>query len=391
MLKINKKYIAAVMLLFLLVQPIYLTYILEPTRIYKLGRYVLVGGVLLYYIKKRFKTSPLIKTLFFWQLWVYLITVLKGQDVSTALRYGEQLLILFTVFDAYKKNYNLILKAMMLHCELCTYINLLTIVCFPHGFFSRTIAAYGSSQEWFLGVHNYFIVWLFPSLVVASIYKEVIGNKIRANILMISVVITAIINMSGTGRVAIFSFLIIMYLPNIIKKHMSPMGSMIAVLIGTFVIVVLQKFDFLKVVVVDFLGKDMTMNSRVMIWSNAIKKIEESPLWGYGYISEQNMPYYIGKINSILWKGATHCHCQYLQVLFHGGIIGFLLYIMMLFCAIRSVKKCKNRKIVNICIISIVVFMIMGITEVMTYTFIYSVIPLVYYACKQYEDKLYKV
>ena len=116
--------------------------------------------------------------------------------------------------------------------------------------------------------------------------------------------------------------------------------------------------------------------------------IEKSPFWGYGYVSEQNMPYYIGKISSILWKGATHCHCQYLQVLFQGGIIGFLIYIMMLFCAIHSVKNCKNRKIVNICIISIAVFMIMGITEIMTYTFIYSVIPLVYYACEQCEDKL---
>lgn len=349
---------------------------------------LLWGGVLLYYIKKRFKTSSLIKTLFFWQLWVFIITALNGQDVSTALRYGEQLLILFTVFDAYKKKYNLILKAIMFHCELCTYINLLTLVCFPQGFFSRTIEAYGSSQEWFLGVHNYFIVWLFPALIVASIYKEVIGNKTRANILIISVVITAIINMSGTGRVAIFAYLIIMYLPNIIKKYISPMGSMITVLIGAFVIVVLQKFDFLKIIVVNFLGKDMTMNSRVMIWSNAIKMIEKSPIWGYGYVSEQNMPYYIGKISSILWKGATHCHCQYLQVLFQGGIIGFLIYIMMLFCAIHSVKNCKNRKIVNICIISIAVFMIMGITEVMTYTFIYSVIPLVYYACEQCEDKL---
>lgn len=63
--KINKKYIVVVMLLFLIVQPIYLSYILEPTRIYKLGRYALMGGVLLYYIKKRFKTSSLIKTLFF--------------------------------------------------------------------------------------------------------------------------------------------------------------------------------------------------------------------------------------------------------------------------------------------------------------------------------------
>lgn len=42
--KINKKYIVVVMLLFLIVQPIYLSYILEPTRIYKLGRYALMGG-----------------------------------------------------------------------------------------------------------------------------------------------------------------------------------------------------------------------------------------------------------------------------------------------------------------------------------------------------------
>lgn len=44
MLRINKKYMLAFVVLFLLVQPIYLSYILEPTRIYKLGRYLLVGG-----------------------------------------------------------------------------------------------------------------------------------------------------------------------------------------------------------------------------------------------------------------------------------------------------------------------------------------------------------
>ena len=107
--------------------------------------------------------------------------------------------------------------------------------------------------------------------------------------------------MFGTGRVAIFAYLLIMYPPNIIKKHISPMGSMATVLIGAFMIVVQQKFDFLKIIVVNFLGKDMTMNSRVMIWSNAIKMIEKSPLWGYGYVSEQNMPYYIGKIMDALF------------------------------------------------------------------------------------------
>lgn len=42
MLKIKK--IVAVILLFFLVQPVYLDCILQPTRIYKLGRYVLMGG-----------------------------------------------------------------------------------------------------------------------------------------------------------------------------------------------------------------------------------------------------------------------------------------------------------------------------------------------------------
>lgn len=52
--KINKKYIVAVMLLFLIVQPIYLSYILEPTRIYKLGRYALMGGGVALLYKKAF-------------------------------------------------------------------------------------------------------------------------------------------------------------------------------------------------------------------------------------------------------------------------------------------------------------------------------------------------
>ena len=58
------KYIVAVMLLFFLVQPVYLDCILQPTRIYKLGRYVLMkkkkkGGGALYYLRRRFKTSLL--------------------------------------------------------------------------------------------------------------------------------------------------------------------------------------------------------------------------------------------------------------------------------------------------------------------------------------------
>lgn len=388
MLKINKKCISAFIILFLIVQPIYLAYILEPTKIYRLGRYLLLCGVFLYYAKNKFRMNNLVKILIFWQIWVCIITILKGQDIGTMLRYGEQLLILFTIFDAYKQKYNIILKAMMLHCEICTYLNLLTLLIFPKGFFSRTVEAYGSSQEWFLGVHNYFIVWLFPTLVVSFLYKDIIKNEIRANLLIISVVITAVVNMSGTGRVAIFSFLIIMLIPNIIKKHISPIASIIIVLLGTFVIVVMQKFEFLRIIIVDFLGKDMTMSSRVTIWSNAMKMIKENLFCGYGYVAEKNMPNYIGKIDSVLWEGATHCHCQYLQVFFQGGIIGFILYIAMLVCVIYSAKECNNKKIASICIISIIIFMIMGITEVMTYTFIYSVLPLCYYACKMYKDKM---
>lgn len=336
--------------------------------------------VFLRFIKKNQKPSVLTILMMVLEGVTFTSTILHKGSLDNVFWSASSLIYVAILIDlCIKENKSeTLIRCMMVHLELCTYINLLTVLIKPNGFFSRTISAYGKTEEWFLGSDHYFVVWAIPAFLIAWIYKEYSRKKYRSYILCITTILTQFIKGSATGVVGVSIFLLWMILP-LIKKIMTPLKSVILAGALFVTIIFMRVANFLEPIIVGVLGKDMTFTSRLGIWNNAITAIKKSQLIGYGIQYSSQTVEMLGNLNGFLWMGATHCHNQFLQVAFQSGLIGIVCYVSMILISFMQCKKYSKLPITQVGTVCLFVFCIISITEVYEYQQLYLLFILPYY------------
>lgn len=295
------------------------------------------------------------------------LTYMNSGDIKDIIINSIQLVALIGIVEVFSKNIFHIVDAMLIHFELSVYVNLLTLILFPDGLFSRYNSAYGYTIEWFLGAPNNFIYWLLPGIILCwvSAYKS--SKKLRPILFTTAVIGTLFLKGSGTLIVAIGVFLIYILFPQF-RKVISPIKGLVISLIAFLCIVVFRKFNFLAPLIVGVLHKDLTFSSRIYIWNNAINEILRNPFLGHGYLSTNQMVSYLGKNipgRVTIWSGASHAHSQFLQIIFQGGMIGVVFLILIYWEILRTSYLQKNNVFVQILSWGIVAVTVAGIAEVL--------------------------
>ena len=98
---------------------------------------------------------------------------------------------------------------------------------------------------------------------------------------------------------------------------------MIIVMAATFTILNLEQ-------VLNFMGKDLTLTGRTIIWQFSMESIDKKPLLGYGYgafwIGELNSETY--KVSTMLKQEIAHAHNFLLDLLLELGVVGASLFVI---------------------------------------------------------------
>lgn len=185
-----------------------------------------------------------------------------------------------------------------------------------------------TTQHWYLLTYdNESIFYILPT-VVALILVGLKVSKVGyifASIIGIVTLITYFIQKAVAAEIASIMFVI---------------GLIILVLVNRYKIKIHLPFRFLWSIGLIFsagivlgvvsglfgqigvlLGKDPTFSGRVAIWSRAINEILSKPLLGHG-IELPTTTY------STIWQ--THCHNIILEILYTGGIITLITYILVI-------------------------------------------------------------
>ena len=149
------------------------------SKFYNLLKWMLPFLIAGTYIYKRRRPAKWIKLFFFMELWILLVTIYNKNYTAYAIKSLISITATACIVDIYADKFEHFLNVLLLHCELCVYINLLTLVIAPNGFISRENEAYGMSTEWFLGARNLFIIWFLPALLIAALYSEKTKNNFR--------------------------------------------------------------------------------------------------------------------------------------------------------------------------------------------------------------------
>ena len=358
--KIKKITILIFLLLIPSFKPTFFDVIGIISNIYKIMTLITFVGILLIHIIKKKNISNMALLFIIYELLIVMSTYIQRGNVKESIISAINILNIILVIDFYSEYMNSFLYALMAHFEICVYINLATLLIWPNGMYGRSSNAYSMTQEWFLGWDNIFIVWLFPALCIALLFMYYNKKKIRPMMLICAVVLTVLNNWVATASVGIFIVISCISVP-FIKKHFTPIKTFICAFAVFIFIVVVQNFDFLKPIIEGVLQKDMTFNSRIGIWNNAMLAIKDNWLIGYGILYSNDM------IKCLGWKTATHCHNQYLQIFFQGGIILFVNYILIQIEAIKKLSQNWNSQVSKVIAYSIFAFNIMCITEPYNY------------------------
>lgn len=290
--------------------------------------------VILWYILKKKQISIVVILAMAWQLSLLLSTIYNQGAIYSCVVTSFSILSIMLFYDIAQAYKEIFLSSQLFCFELVIYINLITEFVFPAGMYLNN--GFPSGPNWFLGYYNGYTKYFIPALMFAWLYKESTGKKWRTLILFVGIVASTIIVFAGGQAVAlaimVFVFLFFKDITMIFNYYNYWLLHIIFV-----TVISLPKFQEIFIWFLNnILKKTSSYLTRARLWDKTFYFFLQSPLIGYGVqtsssrIAQYRLPYGI------------HAHNMLLELLYQGGIIGFILWIALIVVSGRIIYKYRN-------------------------------------------------
>ena len=353
------KTIFYILLLFSFFEPGFLEYCYPSiSTIYTAFRYISFI-IITFLILSSKSFSRIIIHITVYLLVLFVSSIINSLSTIEALNICVRLLTICLVTDyGIRKDTKNFLNAICIVLNILIIYNFITLMLYPQGMYTNST---GYTKNWVLGYKNTHILYIIPAIILNYVRKNYNKEKLSIFdyiIILISLVSTLIVN-NSTGIVGIILLLGIILFPNIynntkIFNSKNYFVSYISLYIG---IVVMRLQNIFKFLIVDMLHKDLTFTGRIYIWDKVIEAIKAKPILGYGNSMYQ---YSINTFTT---------HNTLLDVVYKTGIIGLIIYILLLIRAVKQLYIYRKTTISKILSIGLLIYFIMMITE--AYSMIY--------------------
>lgn len=272
-----------------------------------------------------------------------------------------------------------LLSGVKIFCRIMIYINFILLIIFPQGVYVIN-NGYITTRYLFLGLDNQAAILLITFMIIIYAIERRQCNKLRFMFWLdfFAFFVSTVLIWCGTEIVGILVFVLAMIYQKVTKRVVS-INHCIYILFGLFAFVILfHGFSLFSGFIVSFLGKDMTLSGRTLIWSNGIQEWLKYPLLGHGYQDTEALITF-GNIQGYV-RGA---HNQVLSFLLHGGVVFVLLYVILFKTAHKAVYLLKKNNFTNLLTLGILTNFVMWTAD--TYGHLvgmYLLIGLLYYERK---------
>ena len=279
-----------------------------------------------------------------------------------------------------------------LYCLLLT-INLFLMILMPDHF---------GANYYFAGFKNQIAITLTFGFFYTYFDYYLNCKKAKFYLYVIIHIITAVLTFSSGGLIC----MAFIYLCFFVK----PVGRMIASLPLTYMIAffavvlfliasgsisVLLNLPAVKYVIVDILGKNLTLTNRVFIWDRVINMLSGHFILGMGVADTYNL-FYVHQYfsNRADFVGTYSAHNQFLQTLYEGGIISVGIMLLAAVMVSRKLKKVSDiniSKVVKIATVAIIIVLFDEAAGFISYFQIVQMSSLMAYVfTEKYETKVEK-
>lgn len=358
--------------LFPLVEPAYFSTIGSIHSLYRYGMYFILAiftglEINKYIIKKHLSEihKTFLMTLVF-SIYMLFSTLLAGNTLLMYERYIVPSVSLCLWIDYYGKQSLLnTLKVLCSILDLYIIINFATVIGMPNGLYSSVTQNGSDYFCWFLGYKNPQIRFFIPAIAFGLVYDYIRRGKLtlRSIIRIVLIIVTESKLDSSTSLVGLIIFVICYvlwrkYKGKIQNFRLLQLKYFVVLTIAVSVAIIFFNIqDNFSNILQNVFHRDNTLTDRVFIWELALLALARRCWWGYGLQDA------VGS-NSVIH--ATHCHNYYLQQVYTGGIVGFVLCMIMWLVASNEGNKNIRLMPVKVILFALISMLFMGITESLT-------------------------
>lgn len=301
-------------------------------------------------MNKKYNLFDIIALSFY--IFLFIITIIKNGSIEDITK---ELLAFFSLFFVMRvgleSNPKKYIGLMNLVLIIYTSINTLSaIVFYPNAMFVDNM-----NPIFFMGGDNTSVRLYVVAILFNVLQHYIKKGKLKMPIFsLINLLVFSCIRDLGGGKVCfLILFVCTLYLvygTKIPKKTIKLIITFNIILF--FVLVIANRMDIFKFLIVNVLHRDLSLTDRTIIWKITIEKIISNPVVGHGMIDgmtfQSYLPYLIG----------INAHNTYLMILFNGGSILFLIFILLFFITSLKFDKIKHDRWIYIIPIALFTLMI---------------------------------
>lgn len=314
-----------------------------------------------------------------------LSSVMSGQGVD---RIVSNWLVCFSAVSLMRLSFSLnrsrdLGKVLLLITGTISLLNLVSIVMFPEGLYVTERSGDGDCFFW--GHRNTFYQIVFLSVASSQFLdsgsRE--GLSLRTVTLFGLGLLQTVLAFSMTSATALLCMLLIYVLlaKTRFRKLISG-ASLSIVCVAFFLLVVVFRMQEIAAPAFSAFGKDVTLTGRTYIWDEAFRMLTGCRvLIGYGASDR------LIEVTGNWMSPFSHAHNELLNILVTSGILGVVLYAVMLRETFSSIEKMENVTTRNVMLSLLSAFMVVGFTEKVTSTALFLILVMCIGSCCAEETR----
>lgn len=339
--------------------------------ILKIASFVVI--FLMYFTAKKKSKIPIYILIF--ELILLFSTFVNNGDIKSCILNIITIFGLSMICDyGINNNTKSFLFSILLIFEILITVNLITILLFPNGMYTNATTLF--TENWFLGYDNSHVFIIIPALILSLVYSYYTINKIsfRTIFLFIISFLTIIIRWQATGVTGLILLSLYLLFSKFIKnKKIFNIKTYLIVGVISFISIIIYRIqNIFAFFIVGFLKKSLTFTGRVYIWDYVIEYIKKKPLLGYG-MEDRMVRYFKTKSHR-----SFHAHNQMLEITYQGGIFSLVLFVVILLMTSKKLYKYRQTKMSKMLSFSILLYLILMLTEVCNLTYIFLILIVSY-------------
>lgn len=236
-----------------------------------------------------------------------------------------------------------------------------------------------------LGIDNRWIYillpWVIVSFINAAINKGCAGPKEWA---IYAVVLIHVLYSWAVGAIlSLAMWPLLWIIGTICAKSSSWLAKHANVLLTLTLLIGLNVLlfsgvllDVLRPVIVNLLGKDVTLSGRIYLWDTVLEVLRSNPLWGMGVQPDEfDKEFFFEQSGYVIGCAVNHPHNYLLNVAYHGGIVSALIFIAIYLYAAIGIDKAKGSTTARVLFCSLGCVLVASLVDTMDFGLFHLLIP----------------